>query len=299
MMEKIHPIDLKFQDVEEAIAAFLIETSEGPVLIETGPESTFESLKAGIEKVGFNWKEIKHVFLSHIHFDHAGAAWKFAQNGARIYVHPKGAPHLASPEKLWNSAKQIYGNQMETLWGSMEPIPSDLLEAVEEQQEVIIGETKLIPWYTPGHAVHHIAWQLGRTIFTGDMAGVKINQGPVVPPCPPPDINLEDWKSSIAKINSLDPEALILTHYGKVENVKDHFENLESILDDWAFWMKGYFDKQADPQEVTPLFTHYTQEQLSGKGVNETEMEKYEKANPSWMSVAGLYRYWKLKTRVS
>jgi glyoxylase-like metal-dependent hydrolase (beta-lactamase superfamily II) len=298
-MEKIHPIDLRFQDVEEAIAAFLIETSEGPVLIETGPESTFESLKKEIEKIGFDWKDVRHVFLSHIHFDHAGAAWKFAQNGARIYVHPKGAPHLASPEKLWNSAKQIYDDQMETLWGSMEPIPSDLLEAVDEQQEIIIGETKLIPWYTPGHAVHHIAWQLGRTIFTGDMAGVKINQGPVVPPCPPPDINIEDWKASIAKINKLNPEALILTHYGQVENVQEHFENLEDILDAWAFWMKEYFDKQADPQEVTPLFTRYTQEQLSGKGVNETEMEKYEKANPSWMSVAGLYRYWKLKTRVS
>jgi len=298
-MEKIHLIDLEFQGVSQAMAAFLVETDQGPVLVETGPESTFENLKKGIENLGFTCEQIQHVFLSHIHFDHAGAAWKFAHWGATIYVHPKGAPHLASPEKLWNSAKQIYGEQMETLWGSMEPIPSAQLQAIADGQQILVGNTQFTAWHTPGHAVHHIAWQLQDTIFTGDVAGVKINKGPVVPPCPPPDISIEDWKASIGKLKSLKPKTLYLTHFDKVNEVDRHLDDLESILDDWANWMKRYFDDQVHPQKVTPLFTTYTNAQLLERGLDKAELLKYEKANPSWMSVAGLYRYWKLKTQTS
>lgn len=297
MAHKIHTLDLHFLDNEKAIAAFLIESSAGLVLIESGPETTFESLKKEIAAKGFNWQDVKHVLLTHIHFDHAGAAWKFAHNGAKIYVHSVGLPHLQNPEKLWHSAAMIYGDDMDRLWGKMESIPENLLIAADDGNEIKIGDVTFKVLYTPGHAVHHNAYQLGNIIFTGDAAGVKINKGIVVPPCPPPDINIELWKNSIEKIRAKNPEALYLTHFGRVENVNKHLDDLSAMLTDWANYMKPHFEKNTDPKEITPQFMAYTKNQLLKAGVSEADVRTYEYANPSWMSVAGLLRYWKLKSQ--
>lgn len=157
---KIHTIDLRFMGVERSIAAFAVEGPEGTVLIECGPHSTIANLETGLTNAGLSMSDIKHVFLSHIHFDHAGAAWVFADAGATIYVHPIGLPHLASPEKLYNSAKQIYGDQMEILWGRMEPIAAEQLYAPQHGEVIKVCGLKLTALYTPGHAVHHIAWEV-------------------------------------------------------------------------------------------------------------------------------------------
>lgn len=296
-MENIKIIDLRFQQTPHAIGTFLIETSEGPILIETGPESTFPQLKKEIESNGYAVEEIKHVFITHIHFDHAGAAWKFAQNGAKIYVHPIGSPHLADPAKLWNSAAMIYGDQMEPLWGTMQPIPINQLIPVDDNSIIKIGNTKITTYYTPGHAIHHNAYKINDAIFTGDVAGVKIENGPVVPPCPPPDINIELWKKSIQKIKSLQPKYLYLTHFGIQENTVELLNNLEKMLDNWALWFKPHFDKNTPTESIVPQFMEYTQKQLAENGLNSEEIKIYEYANPSWMSVAGLLRYWKLKSQ--
>ncbi|PRY88510.1 MBL fold metallo-hydrolase [Mongoliibacter ruber] len=295
-MTKIHTIDLQFLKTNEAIASFLVETSEGPILIETGPASTSDQLESGIRKLGFAMTDIKHVLLTHIHFDHAGAAWKFASLGAKIYVHPVGVPHLENPSKLWNSAAQIYGDQMEYLWGNMESIPLNQLVSVAHQSVLKFGDLAIKAIHTPGHASHHIAWKLDDCIFTGDVAGVKIADGPAVPPCPPPDINLDDWKRSIQLIKDENPEHLYLTHFGKISNVKDHLDYLEKMLDSWSNWIKPHFEKNTDQKEVIPIFMEFTQQQLRDEGCNKELIQVYEYANPSWMSVAGLYRYWKLKS---
>ena len=295
MINRVHIIDLHFQSAAHTIASFLIETDQGPFLIETGPESTYAQLAQGIQTIGYNPEDIRHVFLSHIHFDHAGAAWKFAEMGANIYVHPKGAKHLASPERLWQSAKQIYGSEMERLWGQMQPISPDLIIEAEDEEEFSVGNINLTAWHTPGHASHHIAWQVDQLIFTGDVAGVKINGGPVVPPCPPPDIDIESWKASIKKIQNLHPDILYLTHYGKVEDINAHLEQLTLILDDWAMWMKKPYDLKEDQKKVTSEFMAYTEGQLKAHGLDKGHIALYEYANPSWMSVAGLFRYWKQK----
>lgn len=296
-MNPIEILDLQFLDTEKAIGSFLIPSEEGLILIESGPETTFEHLKSALEKHGYSVNEVKHVLLTHIHFDHAGAAWKFAQLGTKIYVHPIGLPHLENPEKLWNSAKMIYKDDMDRLWGNMEPIAPEQLVPVDDGDVVSIGEHKIKTIYTPGHAVHHNAYRLGNVIFTGDVGGVKIENGPVVPPCPPPDINIELWKSSIQKLKNEQPEALYLTHFGRIENPGQHLQDLEAILDDWANWMKPYFDNGTSPEDITPQFMQYTQKQLAGYGLNDQEILVYEYANPSWMSVAGLLRYWKLKSQ--
>lgn len=295
MEHKIHILDIRFLEESEVIANYLIESSEGLILIETGPETAAKNLQKAIAGLGFDWKEIKHVFLTHIHFDHAGGAWKFAENGAKIYVHSIGLPHMQNPERLWSSAKQIYLDDMERLWGEMKPIPENQLVALDDGDVVQIGDVEIKTHYTPGHAIHHNAYQLGDIIFTGDVAGVKIAGGPVVPPCPPPDINVELWKESIAKLEKLDASKLYLAHYGEVNNPKEHFAELRFILDDWANWIKPHYDNMTSVEDITPHFVNYTQEELREKGISEEVVEKYEKGNPSFMSVTGLLRYWKLK----
>lgn len=296
-MEKIHILDLNFLSTQDAIASFLVESEQGPILIETGPESTYMALEKSVAALGYQMEDIKHVLLTHIHFDHAGAAWRLAALGAKIYVHPVGKPHLESPEKLWNSAKQIYGDDMERLWGEMAPIPEDQVIPVKHEQVLPFGNIKFKALHTPGHAIHHIAWKLGNIIFTGDVAGVKINGGPVVPPCPPPDIHIEAWKTSLAILKAEQPEGLYLTHFGIINDVDRHLDNLSYMLNDWARWIKPYFEANADQKEVIPQFMAYTQRQLKKEGCSEDLIKVYEYANPSWMSVAGLFRYWKLKSQ--
>lgn len=290
-----HTIDLHFQDYEHAIAAFLIETNAGPVLIESGPYSTFPSLERGLNSLGYKTKDIRHVLLSHIHFDHAGAAWAFAQLGANVYLHPFGAEHMNDPTKLVASATMIYGDQMDTLWGKMEGISKKRLKIVNHDEVIEVGEHQFRALHTPGHAKHHIAWQWKDTIFTGDVAGVKIEGGPVVPPCPPPDINIEDWEHSIDMVLSRNPNRLVLTHYGEEINPNIHMKELKEILNDWAQWMKVKWQSGLTNEEITPLFMEYTSQQLRERGVSELGIKQYEAANPSWMSVAGLVRYWKKK----
>ena len=290
-----HTLDLHFQGYEHAIAAFVIESSEGPILIESGPYSTFHVLGKALAEIGYKTEDIKHVLLSHIHFDHAGAAWAFAKKGATIYLHPFGADHMHDPTKLVASATMIYGDQMDVLWGEMKGIHRENLRIMEQEEELLIGDQKFIALHTPGHAKHHIAWEWGSTIFTGDVAGVKIENGPVVPPCPPPDINLEDWMASIDLVLSRNPERLALTHFAERSNVVEHMIDLKNVLNDWGAWIKEKMEEGLSKEDMVPQFMAYTNDQLRAKGVSEEGLKRYEAANPAWMSVAGLMRYWKKK----
>ncbi len=292
-----HTLDLHFQNYEHAIASFCIESDDGLILIESGPYSTFKSLKSELEGKGLSIDDVKHVLLTHIHFDHAGAAWALAEKGANIYLHPFGSTHLQDPTKLVASATQIYGDQMDTLWGKMKVISEENIRIVEHLEVLQIGGKTFTSLHTPGHAKHHIAWQHKDVIFTGDVAGVKINGGPVVPPCPPPDINIEDWIKSIDLIIKRNPKRLVLTHFGEITNIELHMDQLKAILEDWSGWMKEKWESGLSNEQITPLFMKYTSNQLKENGVSEIGTKQYEAANPSWMSVAGLVRYWKKKQR--
>lgn len=295
-MYTIETLDLHFQEEGQTIASFLISDQNHHVLVETGPESTWPHLVLELLKHQLSPKDIDAVLLTHIHFDHAGAAWKLAAAGAKIYVHPVGLPHLASPEKLWQSAAQIYGEgNMEKLWGSMKPIDTANMIPTADLEAVSIGQMTFTPLHTPGHAVHHVAWKLDEIIFTGDVAGVKIEEGPVVPPCPPPDIHLEDWKKSMDKILAQNPETLYLTHYGPVANPAQHFEELTFMLNEWAEWIKIHFQAGTKKEVIENEFLNYTEDQMTATGASAALQCLYELANPSWMSVSGLLRYWKLK----
>lgn len=290
-------IDLHFQGIPNAIAAYLVETDAGPILIETGPHSTLPRLEAELNKWGYALEDIQHVFLTHIHLDHAGAAWAFAQKGASIYVHPVGLPHLENPAKLMASASRIYKDDMDRLWGQTKAIPAAQLKAVEHEARFQIGNKSLRALHTPGHASHHIAWVIDGQIIAGDVAGVKIEDGPVVPPCPPPDINIEDWERSIQILLAEAPEQLLLTHFGAVRDIETHLEALKAELRAWANWIKPHYLQGNAPKEITPAFQAFVQDRLVRKGVSEKGLQQYEIANPSWMSVAGLMRYWHKKAQ--
>jgi glyoxylase-like metal-dependent hydrolase (beta-lactamase superfamily II) len=288
-------IDLHFEGHTGTIATFLIETKDGPILVETGPHSTLQHLAVGLGKEGYTIEDVRHVFLTHIHLDHGGAAWVFAEKGANIYLHPFGIRHYNDPTKLLDSARQIYKDEMDKLWGELQPIPLERLRAVSPNQIVTVGNVKMQALFTPGHAVHHIAWKSGKALFTGDAAGICIQNQIVVPPCPPPDINLEHWMDSIKLMQSKRINELYLTHFGKVESVREHFEELKGRLRNWANWLKPYWENNISVEEVTPLFNNYIASQLKSAGVKGEDLIRYELANPGFMSVMGLYRYWKKK----
>src|SRR6266705_2958843 len=151
------------------IAATAVETDEGLVLFDTGPASTFENVAAELRKLGFAAADVRHVFLSHIHFDHAGAAWRFAELGATIYVHPRGAQHLVDPTKLINSATRIFGDQMEKLWGRIAPVPADRIRGVEDNEVIRVRPFEVRALATPGHADHHHVYHWDENIFGGDI----------------------------------------------------------------------------------------------------------------------------------
>ncbi len=293
---EVRTIDLNFLGIKEAIASYIVVTEEGLLMVESGPHSTYAFLEQKLQKLGYSIKDVKKVLLTHIHLDHAGAAWALAEQGAEVYVHPFGYKHLADPSKLMASAARIYKDDMDRLWGKMKAIPEDILHAVDDGETVRFGGKSFKAHFTPGHAVHHIAWQVDNVLFTGDVAGVKIGKdGMVVPPCPPPDINVEDWRSSIEKVKGLDVDTLYLTHFGKVENKVEHLNHLEETLLSWADWMKPKFENSEEVSAIIPEFKAFVNQQLLDFGVAEQDLNKYEAANPSFMSVTGLLRYWKKK----
>lgn len=289
----VHIIDLKFQGFSESIAAFILESDIGPILLETGPYSTFKTLQIELEKIGYSVSDIKHVFISHIHFDHAGAAWKFADYGANIYVHPAGLPHLNNPEKLWGSAVRIYGASMEKLWGVMEPIPLDKLVPLKHLESIQLGGFEIIALHTPGHAVHHIAFSVNNMVFGGDVAGVCIGDGPVVPPCPPPDIHIDDWCSSIQLLKNVNPKFLYLTHFGLVKMpVQEHLTILENTLLKYAEWILKEMETHSDISKIIDSFQDMVETLWIENNLDEQVITRYGLANPSFMTVSGLIRYW-------
>lgn len=289
---RVRVLDLHFK-APGTIASFLLPTSEGPILIETGPESTYDSLVRGLKREGLNPGDITRVLVTHIHLDHSGAAWRLAREGAEICVHPVGAPHMADPSKLMASAKKIYGEKMDELWGRVEGIPEGRIHVLQDREVLRCGDIEIEALFTPGHATHHVAYRLGDAVFTGDVAGVRLEGGPVIPPCPPPDINIEDWLASIERIRRVQPRVLFLTHFGPYTDAEGHLGRLARNLQLFSGWIRNRLREDAEDLSLVRQFEAYTQGFLDGNGLAEGRTREYEIANPAYMSVAGLTRYWR------
>ncbi|CAH1000347.1 hypothetical protein LEM8419_01500 [Neolewinella maritima] len=293
----IHIIDHRFLSTPHSVASFLIKDNQGYTLVESGPYSTHDTLLAALQELGVTPKEVHTLLLTHIHFDHAGAAWWWAAQGTQVYVHPRGLKHMIDPGRLYQSARQIYGDRMEELWGQMNPIDAERITAVEDRRVLQIAGHDWTAHHTPGHASHHIAWELDGEVFTGDVGGCRIEQGPAIPPLPPPDINRAAWTESIARLRSLGASAFYLTHYGRVTDTDAHLTDLQDRLGRYFEWITPYYRDGTEAATIEPLFKRFVTEELRDRGVGENDMAAYLAANPPYMSVVGMLRCLQLEDR--
>jgi glyoxylase-like metal-dependent hydrolase (beta-lactamase superfamily II) len=290
----IHVLDTQHLRRRGIIAATALETEDGLALFDTGPESTFENVAGELKRHGFDARDVRHVFLSHIHFDHAGAAWRFAELGATIYVHPRGAPHLIDPAKLVASATRLYGDDMEKLWGKFAGIAPERVRILEDNDVVGVAPFEIRAIATPGHASHHHIYHWDDNVFGGDVAGVRLGGGPPTPPFVPPELEIESWRESIAKIRGLNPAKLYLPHFGLVPgDIFAHLDALEKRVVRWSLWFRDRIRAGDDEQKMAPAFAAYVVRELHQAGATETEVADYEHADPSFMAISAAIRYWR------
>jgi glyoxylase-like metal-dependent hydrolase (beta-lactamase superfamily II) len=287
-------LDLNFRGREQAIAAYLIPHSTGLVLVECGPGSTLSTLEAALAEGGYSPRDVTHVLLTHIHLDHAGAAGWLARQGAEVYVHPVGAPHMLNPEKLLASAARIYGDMMGALWGEFLSVPEDRLKVPEDAQEIIIGNLCFLPVNTPGHAEHHYAYLFEDICFSGDIGGVRIPGFPYLRlPMPPPELHLERWRESLKRLRTFTFSRFALTHFGIFDDPDWQMNKLEKSLENASRWLEEVMPANPPVEELREKFTTWMEEQTLASGLSEKVVKAYDVANPVGMSADGLLRYWK------
>lgn len=296
--QNIYTLDLDFRGIPCTIASYLIPHSKGVLLIECGPGSTLEALESGLKRYSYSTADVTDVFVTHIHLDHAGAAGWLAQQGATIHVHPVGAPHLLDPEKLLSSAKRIYGDLMDELWGEFLPVPSDRLSILEDEQTITIGGVQVTPLDTPGHARHHFVYFCEGICFSGDIGAVRLSNAPHLRlPMPPPEFHLEDWRASLIRLQRAYEQGLFTriapTHFGIYGDADLHLRALEQALDDVAEFIESVMPTNPTIEELNARFLEWTAGQSRKYGINEAEIQAIETANPSWMSPYGIQRYWR------
>jgi len=270
------PLDLLHLGRERVIGVYLLETEDGLALFDCGPSTCVPALKDRLRERGLELADVRHLLLSHIHLDHAGAAGVLVREhpGLRVHVSPIGAPHLLDPSRLERSARRLYGEEFDALWGELAPVPR---ENLHETGDRVLG---LECFPSPGHASHHVCYlDADGTLWAGDAAGVRVQPSRfVLPPTPPPEFDLDTWEGTLDEIEARRPERLALIHFGVAEDPAEHLAELRRRLRSWT--------------------------ERVGEGATEDEFEDaalselgddappYEQAMPFWQSYAGLKRYW-------
>jgi glyoxylase-like metal-dependent hydrolase (beta-lactamase superfamily II) len=280
----------------------MLQHSTGIVLVESGPGSTVPALEKALAAHGYTLRDITHVFLTHIHLDHAGAAGFLASQGAQVFVHPIGAPHLLNPEKLIASATRIYGDLMQPLWGDFLPVTAEKLTILQDNQEVVVGHLRLTALNTPGHAEHHFAYQFEDLCFSGDVGAVRIPGHRYMRlPMPPPEFHLEKWRESVARLQKAGFKRIAPTHFGIFEDVEWHLQAILRNLDEVERWLLETMPAEptaderlsSDVETLREKFVAWMEAQGRAEGLTDQEIEAYRLANPLAMSADGLQRYWK------
>jgi glyoxylase-like metal-dependent hydrolase (beta-lactamase superfamily II) len=272
-MSEHREIDVHFQGAAKAVCTHVIDG----FVVDPGPESSVGAL---FEALGD--EQPRGVLLTHIHLDHAGAAGALVRRwpDLEVWVHHRGAKHVIDPSRLVASATRIYGDAMHRLWGEIIPVPEANVRVLDESAPVRPAEGLRWAW-TPGHAIHHVSYlhEPSGIAFAGDVAGVRIADGPIVPPTPPPDIDIAAWHRSIDLLEHWDPAAVAITHYGTFTDVADQLSTLHGELDRWA---------QVARREDEAGFEQQIRRALAGT----TEEHGYLKAMPPDTLYGGLARYW-------
>jgi glyoxylase-like metal-dependent hydrolase (beta-lactamase superfamily II) len=282
----VEPIDLRHQ-ADGIVACYLLDTEDGPALFDCGPTSCIPALKDGLAKRGVELHDVRHLLLSHIHLDHAGAAGVLVREhpGLQVHVSEVGAPHLIDPSRLDASARRLYGDAFDQLWGELAPIPE---ENVHDVGDRVVG---LACFPTPGHAGHHVSYvDAEGTLYAGDAAGVRLTGGRfVMPPCPPPELDLEAWERTIVEMEHRAPARLALIHFGVFDDVEPHLSSLRETLGRWGERVEDGIDEEA-----------FIAAARYDVGRTDPELvDEYERAGPYWHHFRGFERYWQKQREIA
>ncbi len=274
------PIDLRHLGDEHVIGVYLLDTEAGPALLDCGPTTCVPRLEQGLRERGVELTDLRHLLLSHIHLDHAGAAGALVRKhpGLQVHVSEIGAPHLVDPARLERSARRLYGDAFDTLWGELTPVP-------EQNVHVVGGDVVGLACFpSPGHASHHVCYlDDAGTLYAGDAAGVRIQPSRfVLPPTPPPDLDLEAWSRTLDEIERRSPQRVALIHFGVADDPGRHVADLRARLAGWA--------DRVETGMGEAEFVASVHDELAAEG--EPASAEYERAMPFWQSYAGLARYW-------
>ncbi len=275
-MPSLRLLDLHFGGEPKAIGVYLVETDDGPGLFDCGPATTLPALERALAEHGLELRDVRHLLLSHIHLDHAGAAGTIVRRHPEltVWVSPVGAPHLVAPERLERSARRLYGDLFDPLWGELLPVP---------EQNVRLAEGEVLGWDafpTTGHASHHVSYLRDGTLLAGDACGVRIPpSGYVLPVSPPPDLDVDAWHATAAEIRRRAPERLALIHFGVHEDVGAHLDRLQEELDRW-------FERAGNGMDGETFAA-------AGRSDAGEHADAYDRVAPFWQSYAGLERYWR------
>ena len=292
-------IDLQFLGRPHAIATGVLQSPGGAALVDPGPASCLEALERGLDRQGVRLADVRHILLTHIHLDHAAATGTIvrAHPHITVFVHERGAGHMADPQKLIDSATRLYGADMDRLWGEIAPVPRENLVALAGGERLEVSGRRFDVAYTPGHASHHVSYfdASSGVAFVGDTAGVCIDGGYVLPPTPPPDIDLDAWRSSVERIEAWGPATVFLTHFGPVTPVRPHLQSLMRNLEHMAGWVRRTLADPGTDEERSRTFADRLRQDMR-RQMTETQIAAYPVAAPFEMLWLGLARYWRKKT---
>jgi glyoxylase-like metal-dependent hydrolase (beta-lactamase superfamily II) len=295
--EGITAIDTMMANRAMVTSAYLIHARE-PALIETGPTTSLEAVLAGLGALGMGPEDLAHVIVTHIHLDHAGGVGRLAEHfpKATVWVHERGAPHLADPTKLVQSAGRVYGEErLAELFGPVDPVASDRIRSIAEGDEIRLGDRSVEVLYTPGHASHHVALvdSGSGALFTGDALGIHLPDVRVLRPAtPPPDIDIELAEESIARIRSRAGSVLMFSHYGPVTEVDELCQLASKRLRTWADVVHDAMQETDDIDRIAELLTMRTASEFEDALPGAGGVDGYEILSSMKMNASGLVRYW-------
>jgi glyoxylase-like metal-dependent hydrolase (beta-lactamase superfamily II) len=293
-------VDLNFLGIPEVIATAVLHHASGVALIDPGPSTTHQSLKESLRRKGISITDVRQILLTHIHLDHAGVTGTLVREnpGIEVLVHERGATHMIDPSKLLASAGRLYGADMDRLWGDFIPVPAARVKALKGEEHIVAAGRELEVAYTPGHASHHVSYFDGasRVAFVGDTAGIRrTGRDYIMPPTPPPDIDLDAWRTSEDRILSWEPETLFLTHFGPFHGARMHFQDMTERLGVWSGIVRRLLANPAlDEDGRQRAFVSEALLDLKRK-LGEQEAERYGRAGRLDYSWQGLSRYWRKK----
>jgi len=289
-------IDLQFLGRSNVIASALVQGPGGVAIVDPGPTTCLGTLEQGLQAQGMRWEDVRHVMLTHIHLDHAGATGTIVREHPHItvLVHERGAKHMIDPERLLDSATRLYGADMDRLWGEFAAVPKSNVVSLSGGERIEAGGRTFDVAYTPGHASHHVSYfdASSGVAFVGDVAGVCAVGGYVLPPTPPPDIDLEAWRTSVDRILEWSPSTLFLTHFGAVTRVRPH---LAELLDNLALTSGTVRESLTAPgtdEEKSDRFADWLRLELR-RHMTDAAIDSYVVAAGFKYQWFGLARYWR------